>query len=65
VERSTYKYGDIEADPNSEDVMVMTGNTKSGSSPFNKGFKLKGKDGNLKFEEIEDYGTNMESDKTP
>jgi len=65
LEKSQYKYGDIQDDPDSVDVMVMTGNSKSGNDPFNKGFELVGKEGKLKFKEIDDYGNNMESEKTP
>ena len=65
LEKIQYKYGDIQNDPDSVDVMVMTGNEKNGNSPFNKGFELVGKEGKLKFKEIKDYGENMESDKTP
>jgi len=66
IERSNYQYGDITNDPRSKDIMVLTGNTKSGNDQMHKAFHIiENKDKPLTFKEIKEYGKNIESDKIP
>jgi hypothetical protein len=65
VEESNHKYGDIINDPNSEDLLVITGNSKNGNKPIHKAFVISGEMGKLKFKPVKDFGKNMECSKLP
>ena len=60
-----HKYGDIINDPKSEDIVVLTGNTRSGDDRFHKSFRIKGTKDKMSFEKMEEDAKDMQSEKIP